>query len=188
MNVRLFLGSLLLLGAAAVAQAKDAKTAAVDFEKQIWPILEKRCVDCHATEHATDDGRKKKPKGGVTLDSRAGIEASKKGKLVAAKKPDDSLLYTAITLPADHEDRMPPQKAKDNTPLGKDQTDLIRSWIEQGASFGKWTGKAPAADSKDGKGKGKDGDAPHDGTDKPHGKPADKPKEPAKPGKEKSGG
>ena len=112
MNVPVSLGSLLLLAAAAAAQGKDTKAAAVDFEKQIWPILEKRCVECHSTEHVTDGGRKKKPKGGMTLDSRAGIEASKNktGKLVVAKKPDDSLLYAAITLPADHDDRMPPAK------------------------------------------------------------------------------
>jgi hypothetical protein len=180
-----FVTSLLLLAAALSAQGKDAKAAAtaVDFEKQIWPILESRCVDCHMTEHVAEGGRKKRPKGGVTLDSKDGIVAgNKKGKLVVAKKPDDSLLYQAVTLPADHEDHMPPQKAKNNTPLAKDQTDLIKTWIEQGASFGKWVGKKADAKAKD-KDKDKAGDAPAgDGKEKP----ADKPKDHEKPGSEKS--
>jgi len=142
---------------ALTAQAKAPKEA-VDFEKQIWPILEKSCVECHATATAGPDGRMKKPKGGVTLDSKDGITGSKKGKLVVAKKPDDSLLYTAITLPADHEDRMPPSKT--GGAVAKESTDLIKQWIEGGASFGKWTGKkadAPGEKGKDGA-KGKDGD------------------------------
>jgi uncharacterized membrane protein len=164
-----FLCSLFVLSAAVAAQGKEPKAAAVDFEKQVWPILESRCVDCHATEHVTADGKKKKPKGSVVLDSRQGIEAGKKGKpIVVAKKPADSLLYTAITLPAEHEDRMPPEKAKDNTPLPKEQTELIKSWIEQGASFGKWTGKNADA-------------APKGGTDAKE-PPPEKPKEPEKKG------
>ena len=96
----------LLLAASLAAQAKET----VDFEKQIWPILEKRCVECHSTAHPGPDGKMRKPKGGVTLDSKDGITSSKKGTLIVAKKPDDSKLYAAITLPADDDDRMPPKK------------------------------------------------------------------------------
>lgn len=138
-----------------LAQGKDQKTT-VDFEKQIWPILEQNCIKCHSAPHTDAEGRTKKPKGGVVLDSKDGITTSKKGKLIAAKKPDDSLLYASITLPADHEDRMPP--AKEGAPLPKEKTDLIKKWLEEGASFGKWTGKKPDAGDKDkDKGKGKDG-------------------------------
>jgi hypothetical protein len=159
-----FVTSLLVLSAAVAAQAKDPKpaAAAVDFEKDVWPILESRCVECHTTEHVTAEGRKKKPKGGMTLDSRVGIEGSKNktGKLVVAKKPDESLLYVAITLPADHDDRMPPEKAKNNAPLAKDQTDVIKRWIEGGASFGKWTGAKAAEKPKDGDKRKPDGTPP----------------------------
>ena len=150
----------LSLAAVAVAQDQAPKPAAVDFATQIWPILESRCVECHRTAFAGPDGKLKKPKGGVTLDTRTGIETSKKRKLVVAGKPADSLLYEAITLPADDEDRMPPEKAKDNTPLPQAQIDLIKQWIEQGASFGTWTGERPKG-GKDGKGDegGKRGDA-----------------------------
>ncbi len=161
----------LLFPLALVAQDKPPQEkAAVDFEKQIWPILEKSCVECHLTAHTGPDGKLKKPKGGVVFETKDGITGSKKGKLVVAKKPDDSLLYTAITLPADHEDRMPP--AKKGGPLAKEQTDLIKKWIEEGASFGKWTGKKAEAEGGKGKEKEKEKDA---GKDKPKGEPpADK--------------
>ncbi|MBL9076047.1 MAG: hypothetical protein JNL08_01005 [Planctomycetes bacterium] len=134
--------------------AQDAK-AKVDFEKQIWPILEKRCLECHATEHTDADGKVKKPKGRVVLDTKEGIEKSKRGKLVVAKKSGESVLYESITLPADDEDRMPPAKAGD--PLSKEQIELIQKWIDDGADFGKWTGKAKGKDGDKGKDKGKEG-------------------------------
>jgi uncharacterized membrane protein len=154
------------------AQDKAAAKAGLDFEKQIWPILEQNCIKCHQAAKAGPDGKLKKPKGGVTLDSKDGIVSSKKGKLIVAKKPDESLLYAAITLAPDHEDRMPPQKEGDM--LAKEKTDLIKKWIEEGASFGTWNGK-----KGDDKGKEREGDKPKgkDGeSDRPKGKAADKPK------------
>jgi hypothetical protein len=117
---------------------------AVDFQRQVLPILESRCVECHATAHPGPDGRLKKPKGGVVLDSKAGITG--KADLVVARKPDESLLLQVVTLPADDEDRMPP--AKKGAPLSKEQTALIASWIEQGASFGSWTGRKAEGPAK----------------------------------------
>lgn len=168
---RPFLTSLGLLGLIALAApAQDSKTAKVDFQKQIWPILEKRCVECHATAHAGPDGKMKKPKGGVTLDSKAGITSSKRGKVVVAKKSADSMLYASITLAADDEDRMPPAKKGD--PLSKDQTELIQKWIDQGADFGTWTGKAKETE------KGKDDKPTEPPADPPGNKPGGKPKAP----------
>ncbi|MBL8755348.1 MAG: hypothetical protein JNK15_18760 [Planctomycetes bacterium] len=143
----------LLLATAVFAQDKAKPAAAkVDFQKEILPILEKRCVDCHQTAHTGLDGKMKKPKGGVVLDNKEGMFASKKGKLLVAKKPDDSMLYKSITLAADHEDRMPP--AKKGEPLSKEQQDLIKKWIEEGADVGTWVGK------KAGEAGGKEGDKP----------------------------
>ena len=149
--------SLLSFAAAVAAQGKDAKepkkAEAVDFEKQIWPILEKSCLECHSKAAPGPDGKTKKPKGGVVLDSKDAITAGKKGKLLVAKKSGESMLYTSIALPADHEDRMPP--AKKGEPLPKEQQDLIKQWIDEGASFGTWTGKKDDKPAEK-----KDGDAP----------------------------
>jgi hypothetical protein len=155
------------------APPKDKAPAAkgVDFATQIWPILEKSCVECHTTAHTGADGKLKKPKGGVVLDSKDGIAGSKKGKLFVAKKPDDSLLYQSITLPADDEDRMPPAKKGD--PLPKDQQELIKKWIEEGADYGSWTGKKADDKAKEGdKGKDKEKPATPPAGDKPKGKTA----------------
>lgn len=138
---------------------KDKNAPKVDFQKEVWPILEKRCVECHETPHALPDGKMKKAKGNVVLDSKDGITTSKGGKLVIAKNAADSMIYESISLPADDEDRMPP--AKKGAPLAKDQIELIQRWIDQGADFGTWTGKARATD--------KAGDKPADG-EKPKGK------------------
>jgi len=132
--------SLLVLVALAVPAFAQGK---VDFQRQIWPILEKRCIECHATAKVGADGRTTKPKGGVVLDSKDGITKSKRGRLAVAQRPDDSLIYQSTTLPADDEDRMPPAKKGD--PLSKTQTDLIQAWIQQGADFGAWTGNSKEA-------------------------------------------
>lgn len=132
--------SFLVLAALCVPALAQGK---VDFQRQIWPILEKRCVECHATEKVAADGTRTKPKGGVVLDSKDGITKSKRGRLVVAQRPDDSLIYQSTTLPADDEDRMPPAKKGD--PLSKAQTDLIQAWIQQGADFGSWTGNSKEA-------------------------------------------
>ena len=157
--------------AEAPAEQKPAADK-VDFATQVLPILEKSCVECHKAPFTDADGKKKKPKGGVILDSREAIEKSKKGKLVVGKKPDESMLYHSISLPADDDDRMPPAKKGD--PLPKEQQELIKKWIEQGADFGTWKG----GDAKDGDAKDKaDGGKPADkgegkgsGDEKPKGK------------------
>ncbi len=161
MHVR-FLSLSAVLFASLAATAQEGKASPVDFQKQIWPILEKRCIDCHSTAHAGPDGKLKKPKGGVVLDSKDGITTSKKGKLVVAKKSASSLVVESISLPADDEDRMPPAKKGD--PLTKEQIALIVKWIDDGADFGSWTGKAKAKDGD--KEQEKDGDKGKDKTDK----------------------
>jgi hypothetical protein len=167
--MRLALPSLLLL------DVLSAQASAVDFQQKVLPIFEQRCLQCHATAAPGPDGKLKKPKGGVVLDSKSGITSSLKGKLVVAKKPDDSRLLEVITLPADHDDRMPPASKGD--PLTKEQTDIVRKWIEGGAAFGSWTGKTAEAKA-DGKsdGDGNTGDANRAGAKPKPGKPTDKPR------------
>ena len=138
-------------------QGKEPAASKVDFQKQVLPIFEKRCFDCHSSPSTDGGGRAKKPKGGVILDTKDGITSNtKKGKLVVAKKPDDSKIVQLISLPADDDDRMPPKNKKE--PLPKEEVETIKKWVEQGAEFGTWTGK------KDDK--PKPGDKPKDG-DKP---------------------
>jgi hypothetical protein len=144
-------GSPFLFAPLAFAALASAQ-APVDFQRQVLPLLQARCIECHASAHAGPDGKIVKPKGGVAFDTKDAFAAKKR--LVVPKQPAESLLVEVVTLPADDEDRMPP--AKKGAPLTKEQTDLIASWIEQGASFGSWTGakaEPAAADKNEPKGK-----------------------------------
>src|SRR5882672_6787649 len=100
-------------------QARSADK--VDFAKDIQPILQKSCVECHGPE---------KPKGKLRLDTKDGaLKGGKDGVVIEPGNADKSEVYRRITLPADNDDVMPNKGDK----LTKAQTDLIRDWINQGA-------------------------------------------------------
>ena len=95
----------------------------IDFAKDIQPILEFNCVSCHKEGH---------DKGGLRLETRSlAIKGGDNGKTLTPGKPGESSLYTSTTLPADHDDLMPP--AKKGGPLPKESLELLKAWIEQGA-------------------------------------------------------
>jgi len=164
--MRPILCTLALLFAAGTSLAQAPAKAKVEFQRQILPIFEKNCIECHATPHTGSDGKLTKPKGGVVLDSKDGITTSKRGRLVVAGKPDSSMLFDSISLPADDDDRMPPPKK--GAPLPQEQQDLIKRWIEEGAAFGSWTGQKAEEPESD-----KAADKPKT-ADKPTAKPAEK--------------
>ncbi len=97
--------------------------AEVDFLTHVKPLLESACVSCHGPE---------KPKGDLRLDTKAGVfKGSEYGPVLVSGKPSESSLYTSTILPPDHDDIMPPKGA----PLTKIQSEVLRQWIEQGASW-----------------------------------------------------
>lgn len=99
-----------------------AKKAGVTFDKDIKPIFEKSCVECHG---------EKKQKGKLRLDTLANtLKASENGKSVIPGKSADSSLVKAVARLVE-DDAMPPEgKGK---PLTAEQIGLIRAWIDQGA-------------------------------------------------------
>jgi mono/diheme cytochrome c family protein len=101
---------------------REARSAdKVDFARDIQPILEKSCLECHGPE---------KPKGKLRLDSKAAaLQGGQDGVVIVPGDAGQSDLYRRITLPADNDDVMPNKGDK----LTKAQTDLIRDWINQGA-------------------------------------------------------
>ena len=126
-----------VLMSASLAISADSETE-INFEIQILPILQNRCFSCHSTPKVDANGTLTKPKGAVQLDSAKGIAESLYGEVVIAGEPEDSLLYQRITLPEDDTSIMPPPD--DGEPLSKQEIDLIRKWIEQGADYGEWKG------------------------------------------------
>ena len=134
MRTSLLTAFALLVAGTASASAQDPT---VNFVTEILPILESRCIECHQAPRRLENGRMKRPKGRVRLDSMEAIRASKRGELIVPGKPDASIVLDVISLAADHDDIMPPTSK--GPPLSNTEIDNIRQWIRQGASFGNWT-------------------------------------------------
>jgi hypothetical protein len=116
--------------------ASPVLLGAVSFEKELWPVLQKKCVDCHAAP-AVVDGRKKEPKGGLRLDAAFAIMAGgKDGIVLRAKDSAKSRMYEVVTLPKDDDDFMPPK----GEPMTDTEVKLLKQWIDEGADFGGWEG------------------------------------------------
>jgi len=108
-----------LLGSLAVQAAEDAP--AVDYLREIKPILTKHCAGCHGT---------KKQEGGLRLDTAAFVVAGgDSGPAVVAGKAGESRLVQAISGAADVS-KMPPE---DRPQLSVEQIGLLRRWVEAGA-------------------------------------------------------
>jgi hypothetical protein len=99
---------------------------AVDFAKEIRPIFAEKCYECHGPD---------KDRGKLRLHTKADILKSEF--VIVAGDPNESELYTRVTLPPDHDDVMPPEGKGE--PLTKEQQELLKKWIADGASFGDWT-------------------------------------------------
>ncbi len=114
------------------APLADSSAAAPDFEKEILPVLEKRCFECHGPE---------KQKSGLRVDGRAAL--LKGGDFGAAVVPGDaagSHLIEVITS-TDDEVRMPPKGER----LSATEIETFKNWIAQGAV---WPGQMDAMAEK----------------------------------------
>lgn len=138
-TLALTLAAVLALGASVTTtRAQDA--GKVDFEKQILPILKESCFKCHEKEHE-ENGKIKKPKGGLRLDGAAVIMKGGKeypNENVVVGKPDASWLVKTMTLPESDDLAMPPEGKGDR--ISAANIDLIKKWITEGANFGAWKG------------------------------------------------
>ena len=94
--------------------------AAVDFDREIRPLLQERCVECHGS---------KKVKSNLRLDAKPyALKGGESGPAFVAGNPAKSLLFDRITT-QDDEKKMPPK----GKPLTATQTETIRQWIAEGA-------------------------------------------------------
>ena len=99
--------------------------AAIDFDRDIRPILDNACIRCHGPE---------KPKSRFRLDDRdAALRGGSYGIQIVPGKSAESRLI-AMVAHTDPELEMPPQDKGD--PLTPAQVALLRAWIDQGATWG----------------------------------------------------
>jgi Planctomycete cytochrome C len=95
----------------------------VSFQRQIAPILVRRCVACHGGSKAYANYR---------VDTFARLMArSDAGKSIEPGKPDESLFLDLVVL-TEPTGRMP----KNAEPLPEGDVKALRRWIEQGAKSG----------------------------------------------------
>ena len=89
------------------------------FEKQIAPILKRRCYECHSHESG-------KAKGGLVLDSRHGWKkGGSEGAAIVPGKPGESLLIEAVRYEGYE---MPPEQQ-----LPASEIALLEKWVAMGA-------------------------------------------------------
>ena len=122
------------LGISLLASAVDIDTSKLPppsdkkdltFEKDIKPLFEKSCVECHGEV---------KPKGKLRLDTLAGtLKGSVDGKVLEAGKSDKSFLVANIAFLGDQDDFMPPPKDKKFPKFTPEEVGIVRAWIDQGA-------------------------------------------------------
>ncbi|HLU39948.1 MAG TPA: DUF1549 domain-containing protein, partial [Planctomycetota bacterium] len=99
---------------------------AVDFNRDVRPLLSDRCFKCHGFDEAAR-------KAGLRLDVREGQLAAIRGRRpVVPGDPDASELIARIESP-DPKRRMPPPSS--GLSLDPSEKALLRRWIEQGAPF-----------------------------------------------------
>src|SRR3954462_5375707 len=127
MPVRSFiLWAALWLGA---ASAVRGAASAIDFNRDIRPIISENCHACHGPD-------KEKRKANLRLDEEASSRAElKDGKhAILPGHPEQSELIARVTT-ADEDDVMPPRKT--NKKLTAAQVEKLRAWIAAGGKYAK---------------------------------------------------
>jgi Planctomycete cytochrome C len=112
-------GLWMLAGSGRVAQA-------VDYLRDVKPILAERCYSCHGAI---------RQKAGLRLDTAMLIRrGGESGPAIEPGRSNESLLIERVAVSAESSDRMPP--TSEGVPLGDHEIGVLRAWIDEG-------GKAP---------------------------------------------
>jgi len=105
------------------AEPAPILAAKIDFAKQIQPLFEKHCYECHGP---------RKQESGLRLDRKsAALKGGDLGITIQPGKSSESLLIKAVTGAAEEISQMPAERE----PLAAEQIALLRAWIDQGAPW-----------------------------------------------------
>jgi hypothetical protein len=115
---------------ATTAPARQTPSARIDYRRQVEPILEKRCLECHSQD---------KRKGGLSLASYAdALDGGRSGPAIRPGNSAGSLLVHRVN------GSVEPQMPKDEDPLTDAELRALRLWIDQGARATATSAPAPA--------------------------------------------
>jgi hypothetical protein len=100
---------------------------AVDFAREVQPLLAEHCLECHGPDDS---------KGGLVLTSRElALKALKSGAHgIVPGKPDESEMIARL-LSTDPEEQMPPPKHREKHPVKSRDIEMLKKWIADGAKF-----------------------------------------------------
>ncbi|MFT5465079.1 MAG: mono/diheme cytochrome c family protein [Verrucomicrobiales bacterium] len=121
--------SFLFLTILCVTASVRETSAAVDFEKEILPILQEHCIDCHGPE---------KQKSAFRLDQRAIMLKGGDSGLAALVPGDPKASFLIEVINGSDPDMIMPPKGD---PLTKEEVKLFETWIAEGAV---WPGQMDA--------------------------------------------
>jgi hypothetical protein len=117
---RRFGGLVLITGTSfgVVAAAEPRPAAELDYRREIWPIIEAKCVECHQA---------KKQQGGLDMSTRAAmLKGGASGAAFVPGNVEKSLMLELIEF-----GEMPPRKNK-KPPVTKDEFQKLSRWVAAG--------------------------------------------------------
>lgn len=118
----------LAIGLLTVTFARAAEPPPVEFNRDVRPILSDRCFQCHGPDE-------KQRKTELRLDTEAGAFADHDGtRAIVPRDLSQSELFQRITSTDDNERMPPPKFARQLSPA---EIDILKRWIEQGATWQK---------------------------------------------------
>ena len=98
---------------------------AINFERDIQPLLESKCLECHNPD---------KVKGDLLMHTAESLlKGGDSGAGLVVGQADASEIVKRVVLPADHDDVMPPKKS--GAPLTADQIRVLKQWVQEGATW-----------------------------------------------------
>ena len=113
-------GVLIAVGASFLTAGRVGADEAIDFARDVRPILADNCLTCHGPDETTREAD-------LRLDDRESALS-----VISLETEEESELLIRV-LTKDPDLKMPPPGSKKR--LKKSQIDVLRKWIEQGAEF-----------------------------------------------------
>ena len=113
-------------GDGAASETDGASAAAVDFRRDVRPILSNHCFKCHGPDEATREA-------GLRLDTEEGATEDLGGYQAIVPGDSGASELVARLLSDDEDLRMPPPDS--GLELSADQIATLRRWIDTGAAY-----------------------------------------------------